>query len=160
VAKSAGWLTPTSLVILLLSLLAGASSGMGLSPRSPQIVIEGQEARLSPVMRGVGSVFMKIRNSGNGDDSLLYVTMNVSGTIAELHDMKDGRMVKREKIPLPSGSVVELRPGGLHIMVYKLPKDIREDQEFTLRLVFEKSGERLVPVKFRASGRNRSRYSQ
>ena len=55
-------------------------------------------------------------------------------------------MVKKEKISIPSGSVVELRPGGAHIMVFKMPPDMRESQEFTVRLAFEKSGEKRVPV--------------
>lgn len=76
-----------SLMVLLLCVMTALFLGMGCSAGTPRIVIEEPEARLSPVMLGVGSIFMKIRNSGN---------------------------------------------------VFKLPRSISEEQEFTLRLVFEK----------------------
>lgn len=146
--------------VLLLSAMTALFLGMGCSAGTPRIVIDEPEAMLSPVMLGVGSIFMKIRNSGNGDDTLLYAAINVAGAVVELHDMKDGKMIKRERIPIPSGSVSELRPGGLHIMVFKLPRTISEEQEFTLKLVFEKSGERLVPVRFGPSRGSRSPVSR
>lgn len=135
-------------VVLFTGLLSGIAMGMGATPRSPQISIEGQEANLSPAMLGIGSVFMKIVNSGNGSDNLVLAKVSVPNAVVELHDVKDGKMAKIEKIFIPSGSAVELKPGGLHIMIFKLPKDIQEGQEFTLHLVFEKSGEKTVPIKF------------
>jgi copper(I)-binding protein len=147
-------------MVFLLSVITVLSLGMGCSPGTPRIVIEEPEAKLSPVMLGVGSIFMKIRNSGNSDDTLLYVAINISGALVELHDMKDGKMMKTERIPIPSGSMAVLRPGGLHIMVFKLPGNISEEQEFTLRLVFEKSGEKMVPVRFRPSRGSRSPSSR
>jgi len=92
---------------------------------------------------------MKIDNAGNGDDTLLGARADIPGTITELHDVKDGKMVKREKISIPAKSVVELRSGGPHIMVFKIPSDMRdESQEFTVLLAFEKSGEKRVSVSF------------
>ncbi len=127
---------------------AGTSMGMGSTPKSPQISIQGQEARLSPAMLGVGSVFMKIENSGNGDDNLLSARAGIPGSVAELHEVRDGRMAKTEKIPIPARSTVELKPKGLHIMIFKMPKDIKDGHEFALYLMFEKSGEKQVPLKF------------
>lgn len=135
-------------VILLVMILTGIAMGMGSAPRIPQIEIEGQEARLSPMMIGVGSIFMKIKNSGSVDDTLINAKVAVSGTITELHDVKDGKMTKIDKIHIPAGSVVELKPKGLHIMVFKMPETIKEDSEITLQLTFEKSGEKQVSVKF------------
>ena len=136
------------LVIPLIVILPGIAIGMGVSPRVPQISIQGQEARLSPAMLGVGSVFMKIENSGNGDDNLLSARAGIPGSVAELHEVKDGRMAKTEKIPIPARSTVELKPKGLHIMIFKMPKDIKDGHEFALYLMFEKSGEKQVPLKF------------
>ena len=136
-----------ALVFLLCMATPGISSGMGTSPRSPLITIGGQEAMLSPVLLGVCSIFMRIENAGNGDDTLLSAKADVPGATTELHDVKDGKMIKRVKIPIPAKGGVELRPGGLHIMVFRLPKDMREGHEFTLRLVFERSGEKLVSIR-------------
>jgi periplasmic copper chaperone A len=131
------------LLFIVSSLMA---AGIGACSRVPQIAVEGEEARLSPALLGVCSIYMSIRNSGNGDDNLLSAEVDIPGTITELHGVKDGKMVKKEKIPIPAKSGVELRPGSMHIMVFKLPKDVRIGNEFRLRLVFERSGEKLVPV--------------
>jgi copper(I)-binding protein len=131
------------LLFIVSSLIA---AGIGACSRVPHIEVEKQEARLSPALLGVCSVFLRIENSGNGDDNLLSAEVDIPGTITELHGVKDGKMVKKEKIPIPAKSVVELRPGSMHIMVFKLPKDARAGYEFRLRLVFERSGEKLVAV--------------
>jgi copper(I)-binding protein len=89
---------------------------------------------------------MGIRNSGSGSDNLLRAEVDIPGTITELHGTKDGKMVTEEKIPVPAGRGVQLRPGGPHIMVFRLPRDVRVGSEFTLRLFFEQSGEKKVTV--------------
>ena len=121
---------------------------MGSSPGIPQIKISGQDARLSPVMIGVGSIFMKIENSGNADDSIVNARLALLGTVTELHDIKDGKMVKIDRINIPAGSAVELKPKGLHIMVFKMPETIKDGSEVTLHLTFERSGEKQVTLKF------------
>ncbi len=96
---------------------------------------------------GVCSVFMKIENAGNGDDALLGARADIPGTFAELHAVRDGKMVKSGRISVPAKGAVELRPGGRHIMIFKMPPDMREGQEFVLLLTFEKSGEKRVTLK-------------
>ncbi|MFZ5996564.1 MAG: copper chaperone PCu(A)C [Nitrospirota bacterium] len=112
----------------------------------PQITIEDPEAWISPAMLGVGSVFMSVHNTGNGNDALIGARAGVQGAFAELHETRDGKMIKKERLPIPSGSTVELKPRGAHIMVFKLPKDIKKGAELPLILIFERSGERLVRV--------------
>lgn len=133
---------------LLVIFFVDVSHGMGAAPRLPQISIEGQSASLSPMMLGVGSVFLTIKNSGNDDDNLIGAKLSIPGAIAEIHDVKDSKMVKIDKVQIASQGVVKLKPRSLHIMIFKIPKDIKEGYEFTLHLVFEKSGEKQVPVKF------------
>lgn len=134
-------------VALSLILLDATAMAMGGKPGVPQINISGQEARLTPVV-GVGSIFMKIENSGSGDDSLVGARASIPGTSVELHDVKDGKMVKTEKIAVPSKSIVELKPRSIHLMILNMPDDIREGSEFSLYLKFEKSGEKQVLIKF------------
>jgi periplasmic copper chaperone A len=120
---------------------------VGCSSQPPQIEIAGQYAELSPVFFGVGSVFMTIRNAGGGD-AVTGITVNVPGALVELHDVKDRRMVKVEKIAVPAHGSAELKPGGLHIMVFNMPRTTREGNEIVLTLAFQRSGERKVPVRF------------
>ncbi|MBZ0155794.1 MAG: copper chaperone PCu(A)C [Alphaproteobacteria bacterium] len=130
--------------VFLLCLVLG---GVGCTSGEPQIRIVSQEAVPSPVMRGVVSVFMKIENAGRGSDSLTGAKTDLPGTLVELHDTKNGKMIRTEKISLPAGSSVSLQPGGAHIMIFRMPREAGVGSVFSLRLVFGKSGEKNVAVK-------------
>jgi copper(I)-binding protein len=132
---------------LCAGLLTAVAAGIACTPRPPQIAVERAEVELSPVMLGVGSIFMKIVNTGSGGDELVSARLSIPGTITELHEMKDGRMARVKKIAIPSGTSVVMKPVGPHIMVFMLPKDIREGSEITLSLVFEKTGEKKITAK-------------
>jgi len=58
-------------------------------------------------------------------------------------------MVQSGRLVVPAKGVLELKPGGLHIMVFKLPNGGAAGDEFTLRLKFEKSGEKRTSVRIR-----------
>ncbi len=132
--------------LLLLSFLC---TGAGACSGSPRIELAGLEARLSPMVKGVCSIFLEIANEGDGDDTLLGAAVDVPGAITEVHDVRDGRMVRSERTPVPARGVVELRPGGKHIMVFNLPGEVKAGHELGLRLVFATSGERRTSVRIR-----------
>jgi copper(I)-binding protein len=122
-------------------------SAVGCSSQSPQITIEGQYANLSPLFIGAGSVFLKVRNTG-GRDALVGATVAVPNAVIELHDVQNGRMVRVDKIVIPSRETMDLRPGSHHIMIFNMPRTVQEGSELTLTLKFERSGEKRVPVRF------------
>ena len=62
---------------LVVFLLGGVACSSGV----PQVLVEEPEAKISPVMLGVASVFMKVVNSGNGDDRLLSARTDIPGAI-------------------------------------------------------------------------------
>lgn len=138
-------LVPSVAARLVLAVLFAL--GAGCTAQAPQITIEGQYANLSPMLIGVGSVFMKIENGG-GKDALVRATVDIPGAVVEMHDVQDGRMVKVDRISIRSHGTVELKPRALHIMIFKMPKEIKIGSAVTLTLVFEKTGELQVPVKF------------
>ncbi len=116
----------------------------GCPERKPVLTIETPEAKISPTLLGVVSVFMKINNTGNGDDHLLGASTNMPGTVVELHDIADGKMVKVDRIAVPAGGQLMLRPARHHIMIYRMPKDLKEGTRFELVLNFERSGSMQV----------------
>jgi periplasmic copper chaperone A len=128
--------------ILLAALAAGAEACAG----EPRIEIHAAEARVSPMFGGACSVFLEIRNAG-GRDVLVGAKVEAPGAVAEIHEVKDGRMVKAARVAVPANGVVELRPGGLHIMVFNLPRDMGAGAELTLRLEFENAGEKSTSVR-------------
>ena len=136
--------TPTSRLAPLLAAVAIASAGCS---GAPLIRIDAPEARLSPMLEGVCSIFMTIANPGTGDDALVDARADVPGAVTQIHAVRDGRMVESKKLVVPAGGALELKPGSLHIMVFNLPKDSAAGFEFTLHLRFERSGEKLTSVR-------------
>ncbi len=114
---------------------------------APRIRIDAPEARLSPMLGSACSIFMTIANPGDGDDALVDARADVPGAVTQIHAVRDGRMVESKKLVVPAGGALELRPGGLHIMVFNLPKDSAAGFEFTLHLRFQRSGEKQTSVR-------------
>ena len=139
--RSSGIMRFTAVLVVIV--VAGA----GCTAQPPQIIIEGQYANLSPIFIGAGSVFFKIKNTG-GRDALVGAAVAIPDTVIELHDVKDGRMVRVNKIVIPSRETMELKPGGHHIMIFNMPRTMQEGSELTLTLRFERSGEKRVLVRF------------
>lgn len=137
---------PKSRRVVPLLAIAALSSAAACSG-APRIRIDDPEARISPVLQGVCSIFLKIANPGDGDDALLEAQVDVPGAVARIHAVRAGRMVESERLVVPAGGVLELKPGGLHIMVFNLPNDSGAGYEFTLRLRFERSGEKRTSVR-------------
>jgi periplasmic copper chaperone A len=141
-------------------LIAFFLTGAACSPGVPQIRIEEPEAKLSPVILGVASVFLKIVNSGNGDDRLLSARTDIPGALSELHDEKDGKMTTIAGMDVPAKSTLLLRPAGKHIMLFRLPRTMQTGTEFRIILTFQRSGERTLAIKLTdyATKAPRARY--
>ncbi len=97
-----------------------------------------------------GGGYLKLENKGAAD-RLVSASAAVSEA-AELHTMSmEGNIMKMEKlekgVEIPAGKTVELKPGGLHIMLVGLKAPLKEGQSFPLKLKFEKAGEITVDVK-------------
>jgi len=133
-----------TLPALLALFLLGATA---CSPGVPQIEVQGPEAKLSPVILGVASIFMKVVNTGNGDDRLLSARTDIPGTVTELHDEKDGKMRTVSGMDVPANSTLLLGPGGKHIMVVRIPRTMKAGEEIRILLTFKRSGEKAVIVK-------------
>ncbi|MBM3558545.1 MAG: copper chaperone PCu(A)C [Alphaproteobacteria bacterium] len=94
-----------------------------------------------------GGAYLTVENKGTTADRLLAVRGDVAGKIElHTHTMKDGVMQMRpvEAIDVPAGGKVELKPGGLHVMLLGLKAPLVKGEHFPLTLVFERAGE--VPV--------------
>ncbi|MCM8750264.1 copper chaperone PCu(A)C [Thermomicrobiaceae bacterium CFH 74404] len=98
------------------------------------------------------AVYLVIRNQGQETDRLLHAESDVAETV-ELHrTTMDGGMMKMEPvqaIEVPAGSDVELKPGGLHIMLIGLKRDLEVGDRVTVTLRFERAGEMEVVAEVR-----------
>jgi copper(I)-binding protein len=86
--------------------------------------------------------FMQLKSPA---DTTLVDAASPAAKIVEIHEMKmEGGMMKMsavDRLPLPAGKAVELKPGGYHVMLLDLVAQLKEGDTVTLKLTFEdKSG--------------------
>lgn len=106
---------------------------------------------MRPGAKGMGTaLYIEIENPTDKPDTLYKVTSNVSNMI-QLHETytKDDLMGMREvgKFVIEPGYSLELKPGGYHIMVMKLKRDIKKGDEIEFKLHFKKSDSIIIRAK-------------
>lgn len=91
---------------------------------------------------GTGA-FMKITAAAPA--RLVGASSPVAGVV-EIHEMALVNNVMRmraiEALELPAGKAVELKPGGYHVMLMDLQRDLKEGETVLLTLVIEQGGKR------------------
>lgn len=98
-----------------------------------------------------GAVYLRIQNHGEHPDRLRSVsTLRAKRAEIHTHMMEDGLMKMRhleEGLDIAGKSTIMLAPGGHHIMLMKLTEPLVADQNFAIRLNFDKAGEVTLQVK-------------
>ncbi len=122
--------------------------------KAGQITVGSPYARSTAVGQSVGSAYLSLKNGGVSD-KLLSASTPVAEMV-EIHSMSmDGnvmRMRQLEAVDLPTAQTVELKPGGLHMMLMGLKGPLKSGSSFEMTLVFEKAGTAKVQVKVQAPG--------
>jgi periplasmic copper chaperone A len=81
----------------------------------------------------------------------------------EIHamKMKDGVMEMKavEAIDIPANKLVDLKPGGLHIMLIKINKPIKKGDKVPLKLTFERADKSQFTLEVSAEGKERDSHS-
>jgi copper(I)-binding protein len=117
--------------------------------KAANIEIRGAYARATLGAAKTAAVYMTVVNLGGEADRLRTAATDVASS-AHLHrHVFDGDIARMEEIAclaIPPGSAVELAPGGLHVMLIGLSAPLREGDELSLRLKFDRAGEVVVAV--------------
>ena len=105
-------------------------------------------------MKGSNSAaYMVIRNSGNQADRLLGVESDAAEA-DEIHksEIIDDVMKMRpvEFIEIPAEGEIELKPGGFHIMLIGVTRELMEGENVELRLLFEQSADIQIMADIRS----------
>lgn len=119
---------------------------------TPKISIHDAWARATVAGQSSAAAYFTLRNDGDGDDKLLGATTPVGN--AGLHSSSmtaNGVMQMRpmKELPVPANSTVELKPGGMHVMIMGVKQPLQAGGSFDLTLRFERSGTRVVNVAVR-----------
>jgi len=141
------------------SLLAGLGLSFACLVASAQAVKAGDIAIVQPYARATaagqpaGGAYLRLENAGAQADRLVSARADVARSV-ELHHMQmDGdvmRMRQVEAIDVPAKGTVELKPGGLHLMLMGLKSPLKEGERVRVTLKFQNAGE--VKVDFAVQG--------
>ena len=105
-------------------------------------------ARPTAPAQPTGGGYLTMTSKGRAD-RLLAVSSPIAREV-QIHSMKmEGdvmRMREVSAIDLPADKLVELKPGGFHLMLMGLKEPLKTGQVFPLKLRFEKAGEVAVEV--------------
>ena len=87
------------------------------------------------------AIFMELHNDGNEAVNLAMVQSSESANLV-LHGTQNGKMVTTDGIAIPANGNVQLKPGGLHIMVFDSATALQAGGHFPLTLLFD-NGEKI-----------------
>lgn len=108
------------------------------------------------IQNGNGAVYMVLHNHSSQPDELIGATSDVAQSIelhkSEVNDQGVMVMHKQQAISLPADGEVVLEPGGYHIMLLGLKKDLKEGDTFKIVLKFKSHPDLPLQVAVRAAG--------
>lgn len=134
-----------------------ATSEAAASAATAGITITNAAARATPDGAVVAGGYLTIANGGAEADRLVSASSPRAGRM-ELHEMAmDGGMMTMRPvtgIDVPAGGMVELKPGGLHLMFLDISAPFKAGETIPVTLTFEKAGavEATLTVTDMASG--------
>ncbi len=126
-----------------------------------QVMIDQPYVRAAIKQQRNSAAYMHITNQGD-NAYLLYAKSPVADSV-ELHTHIDDngvmRMRKIEKIDLPTQQAVTMEPGGLHVMLLGLNRDLKTGDEISLTLGFSDGSEKnlKVPVQMRYRAKKKAK---
>lgn len=141
-------------------LLVIALATLGALPARAQsgIRLENAWARRAPVAGGHGggtangAVYVTIRNEGGQADALVAAASDAAHLVEfheTVHDAGVMRMRPLSKLEVGPGGAVEMKPGGHHIMLLGLTRDLKPGDKVKLTLTFDRAGQLTVEAPVR-----------
>jgi hypothetical protein len=125
-------------------LLIGVLAACGVrGPAGPSLRARDVWSRPAPA-GGTGVVYLTLENQGRQPDRLIGAKSDIAQAV-ELHrTTMEGGVMKMQPIAggveVPARSRVIFEPGGAHIMLVGLKRDLKAGDRFSVELRFEKSG--------------------
>jgi copper(I)-binding protein len=125
-----------------------ASSASGGTPGTDRAIA-------GTMASGTNSVaYLTIANRGDGRDKLIGATADVAEAV-ELHhtaiENNVASMSRVQEVEVPQHSTVLFSPGGYHLVLVKVRRDLRPGDTVTLTLTFEHAGVVTVSAQVRES---------
>jgi copper(I)-binding protein len=153
-----------AIVLTIIAILTAFSGRARAADADPVVAgdleISAGWARAMLPGQPTGGGYLTIANKGGEDDRLVAATSPTADKV-EIHSMEivNDVMVMRAVVggvAIPAGAAVELRPGGLHLMFFKVSEAFKDGDSVAITLEFEKAGKVEVALPVRKSGGDHS----
>ena len=117
-----------------------------------QTVVKDPWVRGTVAQQKATGLFAQITSTAGG--KLVSASSPVAG-IVEIHEMAmDGNVMKMRALPagldLPAGKAVDLKPGGYHVMLMDLKKELKAGDTVPVTLVIEGADKKRETVEVQA----------
>jgi len=144
-------------------LLVSGSAAFAQAGGASKITVEQPWARATPAGAMTGAVYMTLANKTGTADRLTAAASDVAQKV-QIHEMAvvNGIMQMRELangLAVPANGSVTLKPGGYHVMLIGLKKQLIAGQTLPLTLTFAKAGNISITVPIQAIGATRGGMS-
>lgn len=120
-------------------------------PAFAEVVVTDAWVRGTVAQQTATGAYMRLR--ADRDARVVEVRSPDAG-MAQVHEMSmaQGRMTMGpvDSLALPAGKVVELKPGGYHIMLMQLKRPLKEGESVALSLVVENADHTRKTVEVKA----------
>tara|TARA_Y100000588_G_C14085392_1_gene852012 strand:+ start:311 stop:754 length:444 start_codon:yes stop_codon:yes gene_type:complete len=112
---------------------------MGLNSVHAKIIVKDEWARVTP--SGSGSVYMTIENNGDQDDNLTSAISDEAEMTMIHQTVREENIAKMIHvmggIDLPKGKRIKLEPGGYHLMLMGIEKNLTLNDRIRITLSFK-----------------------
>ena len=142
-------------VALVLTLAAFISFARSEEVTAGGLAVISAWARATPPGADVGAAYVTIENRGDIDDRLLGVTTPAAAAVSMHETIEENgvaTMRPLEDPAVPAGGRLEMRPGGVHLMLMDLAAPLAEGDSMPMTLTFEHAGELTVQANVAAIG--------
>ncbi len=116
-----------------------------------QTTVKGAWVRGTVPQQKATGMFAQITSATGG--KLVSASSPVAGLV-EIHEMKmEGNVMRMSAVPgleLPAGKAVELKPGGYHVMLMDLKKDLKAGDTVPVTLVVEGADRKRETIEVKA----------
>ncbi len=128
-----------------------AAAGFVL-PAHAEVTVKDPWVRATVSQQKATGAFMQLRSTQ--DARLVEARSPVAGVV-EVHEMTMEKDVMRMRaipgLDLPAGKLVELKPGGYHVMLMDLKQQMKEGETVPMTLVIEGKDKKRSTVEVKAT---------
>jgi copper(I)-binding protein len=129
-----------------------AATGLAVAPAaSAQVTVTDPWVRGTVTGQKATGAFMQLKSPA---DTALVAAASPVAKIVEIHEMKmEGSMMRMnavDRLALPAGKAVDLKPGGYHVMLMDLVKPLTDGDTVPLQLTFEDKAGKKQRVEVKA----------